>query len=114
MRPKQGSFNRKKWASQLEKNFFNPSSYKYQKYDFVITRHLIEHIVNPINWLKNLLKVLKVDGKLVIETPNVDFFLKRGLPSVFSLQHLQYFTKYSLSILLNNLNCKVEKNLSKQ
>ena len=58
----------------IRKEFFNPSSYKYQKYDFVITRHLIEHIVNPINWLKNLLKVLKVDGKLVIETPNVDFF----------------------------------------
>ena len=107
--PSKGALIGKKKGIPIRKEFFNPSLHKYEKYDFVITRHLIEHIVNPIRWLKNLLKVLKVNGKLVIETPNVDFFLKRGLPSVFSLQHLQYFTKYSLSILLDNLNCKVEK-----
>ena len=107
--PSKGALIGKKMGIPIRKEFFNSSLYKYEKYDFVITRHLIEHIVNPIDWLKNLLKGLKNDGKLVIETPNVDFFLKRGLPSVFSLQHLQYFTKYSLSILLNNLNCKVEK-----
>ena len=58
MRPSKGALIGKKWAP-IRKEFFNPSSYKYQKYDFVITRHLIEHIVNPINWLKKSFKSSK-------------------------------------------------------
>ena len=45
-------------------------------------------------------KVLKTKGLLILETPNVEHFLEKGLLEVFSLQHISLFTEDSLSIAL--------------
>ena len=44
------------------------------KFDIVISFHTLEHIADPITLLKNIKKLLKPKGKILIEVPNSDDF----------------------------------------
>lgn len=41
-------------------------------YDFVVARHIIEHMLDPIDAIGNWMKILKKGGKLIIATPDED------------------------------------------
>ena len=45
------------------------------KFDYIFLNHVFEHLTDPINVLKNLIKLLKKDGKIIIEIPHGDDFL---------------------------------------
>ena len=76
-------------------------------FDVIISRHFIEHTIEPENFILNLEKILKNDGLLIIETPNIQHCLEKGLLEVFSLQHLTLFTSKSINYLLNLTGFKV-------
>jgi 2-polyprenyl-3-methyl-5-hydroxy-6-metoxy-1,4-benzoquinol methylase len=40
-------------------------------YDFIVLQHTLEHILDPVNFLKRVRKGLSQTGKIVIEVPNV-------------------------------------------
>ena len=42
--------------------------------DYVIARHIIEHMLDPVEAIKNWMESLKSGGKLIIATPNEDYF----------------------------------------
>ena len=44
------------------------------KYDVVISTEVIEHIPNPIDFIKDLLKLCKPKGYVLITTPNKTFY----------------------------------------
>ena len=44
------------------------------KFDIVVLFHTLEHIIDPITLLKNIKKLLKPKGKILIEVPNSDDF----------------------------------------
>ena len=44
------------------------------KFDIVVLFHTLEHIADPITLLKNIKKLLKPKGKILIEVPNSDDF----------------------------------------
>ena len=44
------------------------------KFDIVVLFHTLEHITEPITLLKNIKKLLKPKGKILIEVPNSDDF----------------------------------------
>jgi len=81
------------------RQFFDADEFlsKDLTFDVVISRHFIEHVIQPREWIQSLKKILSPNGLLVIETPNVSFYLERGLLEVFSLQHLQGFSSESLN-----------------
>lgn len=98
---------------------------KIEKVDAVIMNALIEHFIDPLGALKRIKKVLKPNGFVYIDTPNIAdygsrFKLLRGyFPStathnegnlthdnkpvtLFDEGHLHYFTYKSLSDMLIN------------
>lgn len=52
----------------------NPEDFN-QKFDKIFMFHVLEHIEDPISFLKDLKGVLKPEGKIYIEVPNVDDIL---------------------------------------
>lgn len=73
----------------------------------IVLFHTLEHIIDPIRFLKNAKQMLKKNGKIVIEVPNVKdfhlnvneeyrkFFWERGHIHYFSPKTLRYVLKKS-------------------
>ncbi len=43
-----------------------------EKYDLVVSYHVIEHVAEPRVFLENMKKFVKEDGYVIIDTPNLD------------------------------------------
>ena len=83
------------------------SGYKDNTFDAVCLNHILEHIVEPAEFLQAVKKIIKEKGILVIGVPNHDSLIARlagkswygwGIP-----EHVWHFDRASLgNLLLNN------------
>lgn len=85
----------------------------YNNFDYIILGDVLEHLINPIATINKIFKVLKPGGKILITVPNVRYW-KLILKLVFfdtwkyeswgilDFTHLRFFTKKSLTLLLQN------------
>ncbi len=80
-----------------DKNFTLPES----KYDGFVCLNFMEHWPDPNRVLEHLKHNLSEDAVGIIEVPNFDMILKKGLYSEFISDHLLYFTKDTLTFVLN-------------
>lgn len=67
-----------------------------------ILRHTLEHIEEPYQFLKKVLKEVKFDQdlKLIIEVPDFDWIASQGAYWDITYEHANYFDKNSLGNLL--------------
>ncbi len=102
-----------KFAKNNFGNYFQLSDIndldKNKKFDWIIATEVIEHLENPIQFLKNCTAHLKKNGAILLTTPNKTYYTqqdiwKTDLPPV----HTIWFSKKSFKLLGNalNLNCK--------
>ena len=76
-------------------------------FDLVFMFHVLEHIDDPIHFLKELKEKLSPTGKLIIEVPNVDdvlvsvYKIKNHLDFYWEIAHNYYFSKHSLKCVLD-------------
>jgi 2-polyprenyl-3-methyl-5-hydroxy-6-metoxy-1,4-benzoquinol methylase len=73
---------------------------KMNKFDTIVMFQVLEHINEPTVFLKNLKKLLKKSGKLIIEVPNIsDFQITSNIfynKWFWQLAHINYFSPSSL------------------
>ena len=85
-------------ANELTKydlKIFDSFSKVKKKYDVVILISVLEHVKNPISFLKKISSFLKKNGKIIIEVPNVN-------DPLVSLYNLDYYKeKYYRKVHLN-------------
>lgn len=87
-----------------------------KKFDFILLRHVLEHISNPKKVIYKLSKLLNKNGKILIETPkfNVNYFWIRVFKeNYFQFEvpfHLYHFSTQSIKILFD---CKFKINFFK-
>lgn len=62
--------------------------------------NFLEHIPEPNEFLKGIFNNLEKDGVGIVEVPNVNMMLDKLLFSEFISDHLMYFTKNTLSLIL--------------
>jgi len=83
-----------------------------EKYDVVIMSHIIEHITNPIEFVRNAYLLLNKNGILYIETPNINSWLANIEKSDFTFltpkDHVCLYSRKSMISLVKNSNivCK--------
>jgi SAM-dependent methyltransferase len=73
---------------------------KAKQFDAFMTFNVLEHIPEPRVWLSTISKNFKPNTPGIIEVPNFDMIAKKGLSSEFMVEHLTYFTKRTLSLIL--------------
>lgn len=81
-------------------------------YDIVTLIDVIEHVSNPVELIKEIKKVLKPNGILVVVTPDVDSYMARLLKYKwwhFRIAHIGYFNKQTLNLTLHNAGFKLFK-----
>lgn len=72
--------------------------------------HVIEHLKNPVQYLKIIYDSLRKGDKIVIETPNINAYSFRKLKYKHKLiypEHLFYFNEENLKLLLKQIGFKV-------
>jgi len=72
-----------------------------EKVDIVVSFQVIEHVEDPVLFLKEIFSLLKKDGILILATPNRNDILMKLLPDLFPSffyrsQHRWYFNEKSL------------------
>jgi len=72
--------------------------------DVVVSRHVIEHIADPVKFLISICDLLgrQKDAPLFLETPDVNWILKNNSFWDFCYEHCSYFSPESLSHALKN------------
>lgn len=107
--PSEGALIGKKFGINIKRRFFNVDDFLRGglSYDLIIFRHFLEHVTKPVEFLKKLPKILKPDGLIVFEIPSMKFHLNNIETSVFSFQHLQYFSRKSVKMLLKNTGLRL-------
>lgn len=96
-------------ASEYGRKLFSIPIYKFaleefeskEKFDIIWCSHVLEHTANPSAFLKKIKSLLKSDGCLYLEAPNIfkptgGFSLNKFLYN----EHLQTFSAYNLYLLL--------------
>jgi len=78
-------------------------------FDIVTAFHVLEHTIDPIQFVNNCYKLLKQNGLLYIEVPNQDNdlikisdYYKNNI--WYCKSHISYFTKNTLKYIFNKLN----------
>lgn len=79
------------------------NEYKDTKFNFIIMSHVLEHFINPSKVIQNVKKMLAPDGVLYIEVPSL-YNAEYRVKSVWTSEHLSYFTATSLFNLLRQNN----------
>ncbi|MCG9879924.1 MAG: class I SAM-dependent methyltransferase, partial [Bacteroidia bacterium] len=72
-----------------------------QYFDLITIYHVIEHLIDPINVLNKIQKLLKPNGVLFIETPNSDSLgakiRGKNWSNIIPPEHINYYVSQSLS-----------------
>jgi SAM-dependent methyltransferase len=74
-----------------------------EQFDLVASFEVLEHLPAPLSHLREISRITRPGGLLVLSTPNFDGLSRRCLGlrwRVFDPEHLGYFTTYSLSRVL--------------
>jgi len=93
---------------------FETFDFKSNYFDIVISFMLLEHIVNPANYIKEILRVSKPGGMVLLTIPNIVSFVSRVrvLLGIMPLAvtgdptHVRFYTKKELKKLFRPYNIK--------
>lgn len=96
------SFMQKELGIDADSEFLGNSKFAGKSYDLVCAFQVMEHVLNPVFFIKDLIAATKKGGTIFVEVPN----LNDPLLSVWDVApyrkffyhsaHLHYFTGYSL------------------
>lgn len=89
-----------RYGVKVVPSYFSATDFQQSSMGLVIMRHLIEHLPDPLSVLEECRRIMKPEGRLLIETPNIEHTLAFHVVGNFYHQHLHYFTRESLPLLL--------------
>mgnify|MGYP001159945383 FL=1 len=76
--------------------------------NLVIVRHVLEHLIDPLSFLKNLQKQIR-DATVFVEVPDFDWILANGAIWDFTYEHCNYFTLSTLRLALEKAGFEVSE-----
>jgi 2-polyprenyl-3-methyl-5-hydroxy-6-metoxy-1,4-benzoquinol methylase len=86
----------------LEYSRNNPESF-----DIVILAEVLEHVDNPLNFIKLILSLLKPNGKIIITTPNKSFYKEAIWASDSPPVHFWWFSEESMNHIAEAVNMSI-------
>jgi len=81
-----------KYNIHIIKDFFSEKYFNKNTFDIIILRNILEHIDDLHNFIDDVNNILKPEGHIIIEVPNISFLLKKGALGCFFHQHSSYFS----------------------
>jgi 2-polyprenyl-3-methyl-5-hydroxy-6-metoxy-1,4-benzoquinol methylase len=106
-------YSEKEFGIKAIREYFEEADIEPDSVDVVVSCHVIEHVPDPGAFVRKASELLKTGGNLILETPAYDSLtfklLKHRERSVRCDGHIYFFTKKSLSSLVEKNGFKVVK-----
>ncbi len=81
-----------KYQYKVHVGLFDPKIYEPGFFDYVTMDHVIEHVTDPLETIKNIAEILKPNGTVILSTPNADGWGAR----LFGRNWINWHTPYHL------------------
>lgn len=102
-----------KFGFNVKIGAFDPNDYEPNFFDYITMDQVLEHIPNPIEFLRGVYLILKVGGVCVISTPNATGWgaklFGRKWINWHAPYHLNLFSKNSMEIAARSAGFSIEK-----
>jgi len=72
------------------------------EFDKVYAKHIIEHVDDPVNFIKEIYRIVKPEGTCFIETPHFSCYVAYSEP-----QHKRYFSYFMIDEILKKVPFKI-------
>jgi SAM-dependent methyltransferase len=86
------------------------AAFKDESFDIISARHVIEHIPDPTNFMREIARILKDGGQLVIKTPNSKALGRRWFGKFWFAndvpRHLVLYNPDNLKMLADRFNLR--------
>jgi 2-polyprenyl-3-methyl-5-hydroxy-6-metoxy-1,4-benzoquinol methylase len=95
--------------AKIEQRYFESSDVNVfdTEFDVVFMNWALEHIMDIDSFFSTLDKYLKIGSKLVIQVPDLQYYLDNSLPLFYEHEHINYFSKETLSELLKRKGFRI-------
>lgn len=101
-----------KFNLNFKKGLITDNPFPSVKFDYIIANQVIEHVNNPIAFLKIAKKRLSKNGKIILSFPNLNsltrYIFDKNWLHWHVPYHLNFFTKKSVKILADVSELKIE------
>lgn len=98
------------YALNLQIGFIQDNTFSPESFDVITIWHVLEHTEDPYSVLQTLQKLLKSDGVLIVEVPNIEANCQSP-KSTFHPAHLYNFNLATLGKLGEKAGLKIETHL---
>jgi SAM-dependent methyltransferase len=102
-----GRMAAERYGVEVVPRYFSAADFERSSIDLVVMRHLIEHLPEPLKVLEACRQIIRPEGRLLIETPNIEHTLAHHVVGSFYHQHLHYFSRESLPLLLRSTKFEI-------
>jgi len=111
----EGKLARERGVFLIDSYFSLEGLQEFGRFDITILRQVLEHIYSPKSFIKEVKKKILKNGLLYLEVPNGSKSINQNRFHDFYYEHVSYFTKSSLLLLLEQeafevISCKSEYN----
>ena len=89
------------------KDWFDDSFNYSGAIDTVIHSHVLEHMYDPVSFLKQIHSFLKPGKQLIFSLPNLDYFLKQKFTNGLNFEHTLFITEKVVDYLLEKTGFRI-------
>ena len=102
-----------KYISHVHMGCLESDTYPMEFFDAVFCYHVFEHVEDPINLIKNVQKIMKTHGHLILSTPNYDSALARRFGDNYRMfddeTHVSFFNDVGIRHFLEDFGFQVNR-----
>lgn len=91
----------------VKNEFFSKDTHISKELDAFYSKMVFEHLEDPCSVLARVFEVLKPGGVGWINIPNGQRIYDQSLYHLFSYVHLQYYTPFSISVMMNKIGFEI-------